>query len=444
MHHSQSAVSPSAEVRYLGAVSNVVPLERCGWTAFISHHQAAGGGFVEVLRLKLEAELQRRGVPLWQMWTDMRQTPDEAGMREGVERSECFILFLTTRTLERDMCRFEIQLALKFRKPVLLVYHTDPREAHGNADFMFYANQITRAFPSKDDHEWLLAGKVPIPYDQRGGHDAVMVQDILKQMPCNLVAPTHPAQHVGEGTDEVEAAEKLAGEAAEKATKAAEQKRAADDAARKKAEESRSFTEQVLAASTAAGGVLVGLRALSKLVSDTSKLVKDTREIRDSLAPVVSPILAATHLMPHAKETATPTAPDETVTPSAAPPPSPALRPLHAVCARARLSVCAAYLGLTRPVLDRARGVSGTGGGGAAPRHSRRRGVRGGVQVGVLHLAPPGRSLAPGARARTRVRAGGRLRTRVHACLRGPVCGSMCIYTHSHLHARRCFGSALR
>ncbi len=176
--------------RHLGPEpeSGAVRPAHCRWKAFISHHQSAGGGFVKVLRLLLEAELQRRGVPLWQMWTDMTETPDEAGMRNGVELSECFILFMTTGMLERHWCRMEIRWALELRKQVLIVYHTDPREKHGNPDFEFYINQIKRAFPSEDDHQWLLKG-VAVPYDQRGGHDTVMVSNILKQMPRAQVEP---------------------------------------------------------------------------------------------------------------------------------------------------------------------------------------------------------------------------------------------------------------
>jgi hypothetical protein len=113
-------------------------------------------------------------------------------MRNGVELSECFILFITTRMLEGHWCQMEIRWALELRKQVLVVYHTDPREGHGNPDFGFYINQIKRAFPSEDDHQWLLKG-VAVPYDQRGGHDAVMVADILKQILPARVAPIDPS-----------------------------------------------------------------------------------------------------------------------------------------------------------------------------------------------------------------------------------------------------------
>jgi hypothetical protein len=169
------------EHRYLGPVPTV-PLARCRWKAFLSHHHAAAGGFVKAL----EAELKRRGAPLWMMWTDMTEVATEENMREGMELSECVILFLTTSMLERHWCQKEIRWALECRKPVLLVYRTDPREGHGNADFGFYVDQIKRTFPSQHvaehDHEWLLKG-VAVPYDQRDGYDVVMVQDILKQMP---------------------------------------------------------------------------------------------------------------------------------------------------------------------------------------------------------------------------------------------------------------------
>ncbi len=59
--------APTVARRHLGPESSAVLPARCRWKAFISHHQSAGGGFVKVLRLLVEAELQRRGVPLWQM-----------------------------------------------------------------------------------------------------------------------------------------------------------------------------------------------------------------------------------------------------------------------------------------------------------------------------------------------------------------------------------------
>jgi hypothetical protein len=82
-----------------------------------------------------------------------------------------------------------IRWALELRKPIVLVYFTDAREGHGNPEFQFYANQIKRTFPSKehkDDHDWLLKG-IAVPYDQRGGYDALMVAGILKQIPRTQV-----------------------------------------------------------------------------------------------------------------------------------------------------------------------------------------------------------------------------------------------------------------
>ncbi len=206
--HNRGAASTVAR-RHLGAESSAVLPANCRWKAFISHHQAACGGFVKALRLLLEAELQRRGVPLWQMWTDMTETADEAGMRNGIELSECFIMFITTKMLERHSCQMEIRWALELRKQVLVVYHTDPREGHGNPDFGFYINLIKRAFPCEDDHQWLLKG-VAVPYDQRGGYDTVMVSDILKQMPRAQVepvveiVPVDPSvRHLGEDGEDV-------------------------------------------------------------------------------------------------------------------------------------------------------------------------------------------------------------------------------------------------
>jgi len=51
----------------------------------------------------------------------------EAGMRQGVYDSECFVLFLTNSVLSRSFCLKEMQWALEFGKPFIIIVENEER-----------------------------------------------------------------------------------------------------------------------------------------------------------------------------------------------------------------------------------------------------------------------------------------------------------------------------
>ena len=88
---------------------------------FISYSQSEASGDVGTL-FHLFGEL---GIHCWR---DMNATDlTEAGMKEGVRCSDCFILFLTNNTLSRRFCLYEIEWAIEFKKPIIVVVEEDNR-----------------------------------------------------------------------------------------------------------------------------------------------------------------------------------------------------------------------------------------------------------------------------------------------------------------------------
>ena len=111
-----SAIDPSASITVLQRDSR-----RARYHIFISHTQTEASGDVGTLFFLFE----QMGV---HGWRDMNQ-PDltEEGMRRGVYDSDVFILFLTNSYLSRKFCLAEIQYALEFDKPIIIVSEQEER-----------------------------------------------------------------------------------------------------------------------------------------------------------------------------------------------------------------------------------------------------------------------------------------------------------------------------
>jgi hypothetical protein len=88
---------------------------------FISHAQIEASGDVGTL----SHLFQTMGVHGWRDMTQRDLT--EQGMRQGVYDSDVFVLFLTNCVLSRSFCLKEIQWALDFCKPILVVAETEER-----------------------------------------------------------------------------------------------------------------------------------------------------------------------------------------------------------------------------------------------------------------------------------------------------------------------------
>ena len=92
------------------------------WHFFISHMQRYGGDQCATL----SAQLKQRG---WAVWWD--QNMDEINtdaMKEGVQKSAVFMLFMTKDVFHRPYVRLEIEEAMKFGKPILLLHENDKKE----------------------------------------------------------------------------------------------------------------------------------------------------------------------------------------------------------------------------------------------------------------------------------------------------------------------------
>eukprot|EP01048_Picozoa_sp_COSAG05_P005277 COSAG05_NODE_309_length_11646_cov_7.176929_4_plen_1176_part_00 len=88
---------------------------------FLSHFQKEAADLVRSLFLMLE----KSGCSCW---LDMEaENLTLEGMRQGVAAAECFVLVLTKGVLFRPYCIEEIFMAVKLRKPVVLIVEQDPK-----------------------------------------------------------------------------------------------------------------------------------------------------------------------------------------------------------------------------------------------------------------------------------------------------------------------------
>ena len=162
---------------------------------FISHHQKAATGFAKTLQLLMESELKRRRVQPTKVWLDMCENANEEGMHDGVLHSAYFILFMTPEVLHRPWCLKEVQWALQYCKPIIIVYHIDPQTGGRAGSFSeFYWKEIQRAFPAEEDRNWLMKNTY-IDSHHRGGFDHEMLRRILRQMPFASEPESGPHGH---------------------------------------------------------------------------------------------------------------------------------------------------------------------------------------------------------------------------------------------------------
>jgi serine/threonine protein kinase len=161
---------------------------RLKYHCFVSHAQAEASGEAAAL----DFTLREHGV---YSWRDMTQTEiTEKGMRDGVQSSDCFVLFLTESTLSRSWCLKEIGWALDFKKPIIIVVETDSRFA--KFEFEKWTSDITtkntygslsvkfKEIPERIRDEICRQHKHGhmIPYRRRGFETRAMTNEILSRM----------------------------------------------------------------------------------------------------------------------------------------------------------------------------------------------------------------------------------------------------------------------
>ena len=116
------------------------------WHFFLSHYQLNGGASM----LALSEMLEKRGLSCWCALRfahaaghdgntvadprcprvgrlDKNGVPSEEGMMEGVTRSNYFLLYLTRGVFKRKYVLQEIRMALKLRKPFILLWEAEER-----------------------------------------------------------------------------------------------------------------------------------------------------------------------------------------------------------------------------------------------------------------------------------------------------------------------------
>ena len=112
---------------------------------FLSHYQANGGPQIRTLKELLAAECQAlQGT--WpdkpagkneKIWLDIDEKPDTDGMKAGIRRQSCCLIFLTKGYLTRPFCQMEIKYALRYKKTIVLVYETNTEFGYASfGDYM--------------------------------------------------------------------------------------------------------------------------------------------------------------------------------------------------------------------------------------------------------------------------------------------------------------------
>ena len=116
---------------------------------------------------------------------------------------------MTKDVLTREWCIQEIKWALKYRKSVIIVYQTDPRNGGVAGSFSeYYDKELKRAFPNKDDFEWIKQNHY-VQFHDRGGHVGVMLHDdackngIIDQMIDGAPQSSHSAGTKGGRSSEL-------------------------------------------------------------------------------------------------------------------------------------------------------------------------------------------------------------------------------------------------
>eukprot|EP00935_MAST-01C_sp_MAST-1C-sp1_P000185 g185.t1 len=147
-------------------ISGILPLpDGCNSHFFLSHFQATGSDQVATLEL----ELKQLGLMSW--YDNKAMDLTKAGMREGVAKTGCFLLFLSRGVMARPYVQYELRTAIELGKKIVLVHETE--SVHGR--FEFAAEKATApADLAKvlDDHE-------SIAYRRRDHEREAMLQKVV-------------------------------------------------------------------------------------------------------------------------------------------------------------------------------------------------------------------------------------------------------------------------
>jgi hypothetical protein len=185
---SHHGVPDVALPQSLGAKGNEVPDAECRWACMISHHQKPAMFMARALKELIERQLAAEGQPLREVWLDRTQPANREGMYDGVRHSRALVALLTKDYLTREWCIQELRWALHHRKPIVLVYVTDPGRAGVPGSFSkYFKPQLKLAFPDKSDFDHIMRNTY-IEFTPDGGHDMLMLRNpqtqrgILDQM----------------------------------------------------------------------------------------------------------------------------------------------------------------------------------------------------------------------------------------------------------------------
>jgi len=171
-------VSHSAE-----AASNSKELGDRKWHFFISHAQATGGDQAARLCDLLKA----RSFRVWYD-NDVEEDINTVGMKEGAQRSKCFLLFLSKGVLTRPLVQLEIREALAAGKPIILVHETDER--HGKFEFFGHDNDFDGANGLTQAEVARLKDVESIKWERKSYALASAVKQIVKRYNDLMLAAT--------------------------------------------------------------------------------------------------------------------------------------------------------------------------------------------------------------------------------------------------------------
>eukprot|EP00457_Paulinella_chromatophora_P000913 gb/GEZN01000915.1/.p1 GENE.gb/GEZN01000915.1/~~gb/GEZN01000915.1/.p1 ORF type:complete len:977 (+),score=142.12 gb/GEZN01000915.1/:59-2989(+) len=129
---------------------------RMRYHIFVSHMQAEAAGDTGTLTL----ELRRYGAIVWRDMDAKNLT--EEGMKQGVEDSDVFILFLSNAVLSRPYCPKEASWAIQAKKPFIVVVEQDPR--HFSFDWGRWQEDKLTKLPGND--QWGLSTSLGCSYLQ--------------------------------------------------------------------------------------------------------------------------------------------------------------------------------------------------------------------------------------------------------------------------------------
>ena len=158
------------------------------------------------LGMTLELRLSAIGFECWLDQTAKSITKES--MRDGVEASKVFLLFLSRDVLTRPFCVYEIKTALTLQKRVMLMHETDGR--HGAFDFGAAEVQTAQA-----DIAQLMSTHESLPWRRRRFEQDCILQELVSnsglEPPANGAAAVAKAGSVSGTSVEAGASPSMAG-----------------------------------------------------------------------------------------------------------------------------------------------------------------------------------------------------------------------------------------